>query len=160
DREPHRTGGRRLASGPVHVRRLHRHSVVVCPAPCTLSPAMTVAETESKPAKAADHPDTTQPFVPETRARAKRRIKVTPYLITLGSVVLAGLLGWATWNAYMEAPWTRDATVRAYIVTMAPEVAGRIVGLHVRDNEYVHKGDVLIEIDPTDFRIAVDQAEA
>jgi len=31
------------------------------------------------------------------------------------------------WGAYMGAPWTRDGTVRAYVVTMAPEVAGRIV---------------------------------
>src|SRR5205823_6073750 len=75
-------------------------------------------------------------------------------------VGLAGLLGRAMWNVYMGAPWTRDATVRAYIVTMAPEVAGRIVGLPIRDNEYVRKGDLLLEIDPTNFKIAVDQAEA
>jgi hypothetical protein len=31
------------------------------------------------------------------------------------------------WNAYMEWPWTRDGTVRVFTVTMAPEVAGRIV---------------------------------
>ena len=60
----------------------------------------------------------------------------------------------------MGAPWTRDATVRAYVVTMAPEVAGRIVELPVVDNEYVRKGDLLMAIDPTNFTIAVSQAEA
>jgi multidrug resistance efflux pump len=60
----------------------------------------------------------------------------------------------------MQGPWTRDATVRAYVVTMAPEVAGRIVELHVGDNKYVRKGDLLLVIDPTNFRIAVSQAEA
>ena len=60
----------------------------------------------------------------------------------------------------METPWTRDATVRAYVVTMAPEVAGRIVELHVVDNKYVRKGDLLQVIDPTNYRIAVSQAEA
>src|SRR5260370_4972449 len=64
------------------------------------------------------------------------------------------------WDVYMEAPWTRDATVRAYVVTMAPEVAGRIVELHVVDNKCVRKGDLLLVIDPTNFRIAVSQAEA
>jgi multidrug resistance efflux pump len=49
---------------------------------------------------------------------------VTPFLITLAAVALAGLLGWAAWNNYMGAPWTRDGTVRAYVVTMAPEVTG------------------------------------
>jgi multidrug resistance efflux pump len=121
---------------------------------------MTVAEPTSKPAKAADHSDTTQSFVPGPRISARRRPRLTPFLITLVAVALAGLFGRAMWNAYMGTPWTRDATVRAYIITMAPEVAGRIVGLPVRDNENVRKGDVLIEIDPTNFKIAVDQAEA
>jgi len=64
------------------------------------------------------------------------------------------------WEVYMGAPWTRDATVRAYVVTMAPEVTGRIVELHVGDNRYVRKGDLLMVIDPTNFTIAVSQAEA
>ncbi len=47
-------------------------------------------------------------------------------------------------KAYVGSPWTRDGTVRAYVVTMAPEVAGRIVKLPVADNQFVHKGDVLL----------------
>jgi multidrug resistance efflux pump len=50
--------------------------------------------------------------------------------------------------------------VRADVVTMASEVAGRIAVLPVADNQFVHKGDLLLEIDPTDFAIAVSQAEA
>jgi RND family efflux transporter MFP subunit len=50
--------------------------------------------------------------------------------------------------------------VRAYVVTMAPEVAGRIVKLTVADNQFVHKGDVLFEIDSADYRIALEQAQA
>ena len=72
----------------------------------------------------------------------------------------AAWLGWQTWQVYMGAPWTRDGAVRAYVVTIAPEVAGRIVGLPVRDNQLVHKGDLLVEIDPIDYRIAVRMAEA
>jgi RND family efflux transporter MFP subunit len=60
----------------------------------------------------------------------------------------------------MAAPWTRDGTVRAYVVTMAPEVSGRIVQLTLADNQFVHKGDLLMVIDPTNYAIAVDQAEA
>jgi multidrug resistance efflux pump len=75
-------------------------------------------------------------------------------------VALAGLLGWAAWDNYMGAPWTRDATVRVYVVTKAPEVTGRIVELPVGNNGYVHKGDLLMVIDPTNFTIAVSQAEA
>jgi multidrug resistance efflux pump len=90
----------------------------------------------------------------------KSRIRVAPLLITLGTVAIAALLAWAMWQAYMGAPWTRDGTVRAYVVTMAPEVAGRIVKLPVADNQFVHKGDVLFEIEPADYRIALESAQA
>src|ERR1700682_3814865 len=90
----------------------------------------------------------------------KWRIPIAPILLTLGTVTVAALLAWATWQAYMGAPWTRDGTVRAYVVTMAPEVAGRIVKLPVADNQFVHKGDVLFEIEPADYRIALESAQA
>jgi multidrug resistance efflux pump len=88
------------------------------------------------------------------------RFRVVPLLITLATVAVAGLLGWATWDEYVAAPWTRDATVRSYVVTMAPEVAGRIVQLPVAANQYVRKGDLLMVIDPINYQIAVDQAVA
>src|SRR5260370_8598702 len=43
---------------------------------------------------------------------------------------------------------------------MEPEVPGRIVELPVADNKFVHKGDLLMVIDPTNFKIAVSLAEA
>jgi multidrug resistance efflux pump len=122
---------------------------------------MTVAEVTSKRDKAADDLDRDAPSrPPDSHAITRRRMEIGPFLITLATVALAGLLGWAMWGVYMGAPWTRDATVRAYVVTMAPEVAGRIVEINVVDNKYVSKGDLLLVIDPTNFRIAVSQAEA
>ena len=97
---------------------------------------------------------------PPARDTARPRRRIVPLLITLATVALAVPLGRAMWNAYMGAPWTRDGTVRAYVVTMAPEVAGRIVELPVVDNQFVRKGDLLMVIDPTNYRIAVSNAEA
>ena len=81
---------------------------------------------------------------PAPRETPRRRLRILPLLITLVALAVAGALGRAMWNAYMGAPWTRDGTVRVYVVTMAPEVAGRIVGLPVKDNQFVHKGDLLL----------------
>jgi multidrug resistance efflux pump len=92
---------------------------------------------------------------PGLAPRRRSRIRILPVVITLIVVAIAAALGQAMWNAYMGAPWTRDGTVRAYVVTMAPEVAGRIVQLPVADNQFVHRGDLLIVIDPTNYRIAV-----
>jgi multidrug resistance efflux pump len=89
-----------------------------------------------------------------------RRLRAAPVLITLIALALAGVGTWATWQAYIASPWTRDGTVRAYVVTITPEVSGRIVQLPVADNQYVHEGDLMMVIDPTDYAIAVDQAQA
>jgi multidrug resistance efflux pump len=93
-------------------------------------------------------------------ATTRSRGWVVPVLITLATIVLAALLGWAMWASYFGAPWTRDGTVRVHVVTIAPEVAGRIVELPVIDNQFVHKGDPLMVIDPANYQIAVSLAEA
>jgi multidrug resistance efflux pump len=100
------------------------------------------------------------PTEPTMRTTRTKRIRIVPFLITCVTAGVAIALGWAMWNAYMAAPWTRDGTVRTYVITMAPEVAGRIVQLPVVDNGFVHKGDLLLVIDPTNYRIAVELAEA
>src|SRR5258705_13756899 len=120
---------------------------------------MSTVELRSEYARESDARDVPRRSAPE-RVDIRSRIRLAPILITLGTVVVAALLAWAMWQASMGAPWTRDGTVRAYVVTMAPEVAGRIVKLQVSDNQFVHKGDVLFEIDPSDYRIALEQAQA
>jgi multidrug resistance efflux pump len=79
---------------------------------------------------------------------------------TLCALAAAGLLGWWTWRTYMDTPWTRDGTVRAYVVTVTPQVSGRIIELPVKDDQFVHKGDVLMVIEPDDYQIALANADA
>jgi RND family efflux transporter MFP subunit len=79
-------------------------------------------------------------------------------LSTLATIGVAVVLGRAMWDAYMGAPWTSDGTVRVYVVMMAPEVAGRIVELPVKDNQFVHKGDLLLVVDPTDYKVSLNEA--
>ena len=85
---------------------------------------------------------------------------VVPVLVTAAAVALAGVLGWQAWQYYLGAPWTRDGTVRAYVVKVAPQVAGQIVQLPIADNQFVRKGDLLMLIDPRNYSIAVRQAQA
>jgi multidrug resistance efflux pump len=121
---------------------------------------MSDVQTKSKREAAVDAPAAVWSPEPAPREAPRRRLRILPLLITLATIAVAGALGWAMWNAYMGAPWTRDGTVRAYVVTMAPQVAGYIVELPVADNQFVHKGDLLMVIDPTNFKIAVNLAEA
>ncbi len=88
-------------------------------------------------------------------ARRAGRVMIT--ILLLAVALVAGL---AIWTNYVNGPWTRDGQVIANVVNIAPEVSGRITHLHVSDNQVVHKGDVLYEIDPVDYQVAVSTAEA
>ncbi len=80
--------------------------------------------------------------------------------ITLVVVAIASVVGWQLWVYYMDEPWTRDGVVRADVVGVAPDVSGLVSEVLVRDNQPVHKGDVLFRIDKERFTIALQQAEA
>ncbi|MFQ6575720.1 biotin/lipoyl-binding protein [Pseudomonas sp. UM16] len=84
--------------------------------------------------------------------------KVVAQASTLAIVLLALLLGWYAWEHYTRDPWTRDARVRADVVTLSADVSGRIIALHVDDNQHVNKGDLLLEIDPARYALAVEYA--
>jgi len=82
------------------------------------------------------------------------------YAVTLVTVCLAAGVTWAYLRVYAQNPWTRDAQVRADIVGIAARVSGPMVRLPVKDNQRVSAGDLLFEIDPTLYRLAVDAARA
>lgn len=75
-------------------------------------------------------------------------------------LLLAGLLGWQLWRYYLLSPWTRDGRVRVETVNVATEISGKISELHVTENQFIHKGDVLFVVDPTEFRLDLAKAEA
>ncbi|RYB02351.1 HlyD family secretion protein [Lichenibacterium ramalinae] len=54
---------------------------------------------------------------------------------------------------------TDDAYTDGYIVAVAPRVSGQVISLDVVDNQFVHKGDPLIHIDPRPFAFDRDQAK-
>src|ERR1700753_2424171 len=81
------------------------------------------------------------------------------FVATAVIFIVAILIGRALWVHYMDEPWTRDGRVRAEIVNVAPDVSGAVVDLPVKDNQLVKKGDLLMQIDPSHYQIAVEQAE-
>ena len=87
------------------------------------------------------------------------RLNSLKYFSTLLVVAIALAAGWWMWNVYMQSPWTRDGKVRAEQVSITPQVSGTIRQLAVKDNQYVHAGDVLFLLDDTPYHIAVVNAE-
>lgn len=81
-------------------------------------------------------------------------------LATLLVLGLAIFIGRQLWVHYMQTPWTRDGRVRADIINVAADVSGYVTAVPIRDNQRVRKGDVLLQIDPAHYRLAVKQAQA
>jgi RND family efflux transporter MFP subunit len=81
------------------------------------------------------------------------------FVVTMLVVGAAAIVAWQLWIYYMDAPWTRDGTVRADVVEIAPDVSGLVAQVLVHDNETVHAGDPLFQIDPLRFQLAVAQAQ-
>jgi len=90
-------------------------------------------------------------------ANAHRLIRLT---ITLCILVVAALVVVILWDYYTASPWTRNGQVRAQVANIAPRVSGQIIEVRVKDNQFVHKGDVLYVIDPFDFKVALDTAKS
>ena len=88
---------------------------------------------------------------------SKKLIRLT---ITLLLVAAAIYLGHKLWVRYMDSPWTRDGRVRADIVNIAPDVSGLVTTVAVRDNQFVHRGDILFTVDTDHYQTALAQAKA
>jgi membrane fusion protein (multidrug efflux system) len=79
-------------------------------------------------------------------------------LLAGGLVVLAAVL-WAWWH-YAGRESTDDAQVDGHIVPIAARVGGTVQAVKVEDNQVVEAGTVLVEVDPRDYRVALQRAEA
>jgi multidrug efflux system membrane fusion protein len=80
----------------------------------------------------------------------------------LGLLIVLGAIGTglAVLRRIHVDPQTDDAEVFANLIGMAPEVNGRIVAIHVKDNQFVRKGDMLFEIDPIPYEYALETARS
>ena len=116
---------------------------VVKPAPAVGAPA---------PAGGGSQAQSQAPQAP------RRMDPVRKWVLAFGALCLL-LLAW-----YMAAdrytPYTTQARVNAFVVPIAPQVAGEILSVDVRTNQAVRKGDLLARIDPVRFQLAVAAAEA
>jgi len=78
-----------------------------------------------------------------------------------GIVVVAGL-GWAAYEYLVASHYesTDNAYVQGNIIQITPQIGGTVVGLMADDTDFVKAGQPLVQLDPADARVALDQAEA
>ena len=114
--------------------------------------------------KSATNPPAPAPRPPVSESAslppARRRFRARYLVVAL--IVLAVIAVAAVYFVKFIAPFedTDDAFIEGYVPFISPRVSGPVVNLRVTDNQHVKAGDVLLEIDPRDYQVLVDQARA
>jgi membrane fusion protein (multidrug efflux system) len=103
--------------------------------------------------------ETAAPAIDVTPAATRSQSRRTRTLaLTAGIVLLTGGAGYGVYAGQFED--TDDAQIDGNISNLSPKISGTIKAVHVTDNQRVHAGDLLAEIDPADLEVAVAQARA
>ncbi len=109
------------------------------------------------PENSPEQPSTARQETDEKGSKFRR-----PSVFVVGIIVLTAALfwlgGWIIDSFTHES--TDDAFLDAHVVTVAPKVAGIVKAVHIKQNQFVRKGDLLIEIDPRDFETKLAQKQA
>lgn len=121
---------------------------------------------EQAPAKAAPQ-EPQDKGRPETRDKEEDKPQGPPphkrpgFIIALSILVLATAIGgFIYWLYARQFVSTDDAYIDGYITQIAPRISAQVVALHIDDNQLVQKGDLMLELDPTDFEVARELATA
>lgn len=103
-----------------------------------------------------------RPLAPIELAKpVKKSGKGKVALLVLGLLLAVGVATAVVyWIGSQGFESTDDATVEGRVIPISPQIAARVEAVRINDNEMVRKGDLLVELDPTDYQVAVDQAKA
>ena len=93
-------------------------------------------------------------YSPEARRKRRRTLII---IIAVVVVIAAGLLLWRYLSSYES---TDDAQADVHLYPVSARISGYVIAVNVNDNQWVNKGDVLVEVDPTDYQVALAQAQA
>ena len=98
---------------------------------------------------------------PDGGGSRSRFIRTTKKLLLAALLVLtAGAVSPFAWNYLQSYQATDDAEIDGHIDPLSSRIDGTVTQVHVEDDERVRKGDLLVEIDPRDNEVAVEQAQA
>jgi len=90
-----------------------------------------------------------------TRSNKRRNILI---IVVIAAVVLVG--GLFLWRYLGSYESTDDAQVDAHLYPVSSRISGYVTKVNVDDNQYVQKGALLVQIDPKDYEVAVEEAKA
>ncbi len=107
----------------------------------------------------ADFIPTPDPIVPDAEMESaqpqSRRRGIVIVVVAILALVAVGFWWRST---YSES--TDDAQVNGHLIQVSARIAGQVAKVYVDENQVVKAGDVIAELDPSDYKVAVENAEA
>lgn len=129
--------------------------------PPAAPPTLQDAAPEARPAAdaASEAASTAVPPPPEAAPPRKRRpLWRRPWVWLLAAVLSIGAVVYWLHDRQFES--TDDAFIAGHVTAVSAQVPGRVKAVLVDDNQKVRRGDVLVRIDPADYQVRLDQAQA
>lgn len=121
-------------------------------------------ELDASPAAAVENsaaPET-HPAEPPPPNRASDYLRERPNtrFFVIGAVLVLLVGGFFAWRYFSSYESTDDAQVDGHVMPVSARISGYVSKVNVGDNQYVQSGATLVEVDPRDYQVAVDQARA
>ena len=104
-------------------------------------------------------PDSSETEKIETENEPRRRSRLPIYVV--GGIVAVFLIGGLSWWLYSrQFEKTDDARIEGNISLITPKIGSYIEKIHVSENQFVKKGDIILELDSREFEAKLEQAQA
>lgn len=91
---------------------------------------------------------------------ARRRSPWPILIIVIVVLAVGGTIGWRWYSKYRQYVGTDNATIQGDVVSISSKIQGTVTGIDFDDNERVKEGQTLVKLDPTDYELALAQAQA
>ena len=100
------------------------------------------------------------PAISDLRSHLRRRNDPRLRMFAIIGVIILVIVGIFLWRYFTSYESTDDAQIDGHVNSISTRISGHVVKLNVQDNQLVQAGTVLVEIDPTDYQVAVERAQA
>jgi membrane fusion protein (multidrug efflux system) len=94
----------------------------------------------------------------DTGSTAEGRSRTLLFALIVGVVIVLGAVGFYLYSRMYES--TDDAQVDGHLNGISARIDGDVKGVHIEENQSVKAGDLLVDLDPRDYQVAVEQAQA
>jgi len=96
----------------------------------------------------------------DMQAKPSRRSDPRFRMFLIAGLIVLAIVGFFVWRYLGSYESTDDAQIDGHVNSISARISGHVNKLNVQDNQYVDPGTILVEIDPTDYQVALQRAQA